>query len=105
MGDLLCMNGSDHLMPQPQLGRVVAEANDLQDDLRFEVTSLADYLSGRTTDGLTVVEGELRSGFPNSTLRGIRGLWANARVERAKRRRTRRTGVRRKRRIRLPPNA
>ncbi len=39
-GDLLCMNGSDHLMPQPWLGRVVAEANDLQDEYRFEVTSL-----------------------------------------------------------------
>ena len=34
------MNGSDHLMPQPWLGRVVAEANDLQDDFDFEVTSL-----------------------------------------------------------------
>ena len=44
-GDLLCMNGSDHLMPQPWLGRVVAEANDLQDDYRFEVTSLSAYLS------------------------------------------------------------
>ncbi len=39
-GDLLCMNGSDHLMPQPWLGRVVAEANDLQDEFVFEITSL-----------------------------------------------------------------
>ncbi len=70
-GDLLYMNGSDHLMPQPQLGRVVAEANDLQDDLRFEVTSLADYLSGRTTEGLTVVQGELRSGFRANMLMGV----------------------------------
>ena len=46
-GDLLCMNGSDHLMPQPWLGRVVAEANDLQDDLHFEVTSLSQYLSSQ----------------------------------------------------------
>ena len=44
-GDLLCMNGSDHLMPQPWLGRVVAEANDLQDEFGFEVTSLPDYLA------------------------------------------------------------
>ncbi len=58
-------------MPQPQLGRVVAEANDLQDDLRFEVTSLADYLSGRTTEGLTVVHGELRSGFRANMLMGV----------------------------------
>ena len=70
-GDLLCMNGSDHLMPQPQLGRVVAEANDLQDDLHFEVTSLPHYLSGRTTDGLTVVRGELRSGYRANMLMGV----------------------------------
>ena len=44
--DLLCMNGSDHLMPQPWLGRVVAEANDLQDEFVFEVTSLPRYLVG-----------------------------------------------------------
>ena len=54
-GDLLCMNGSDHLMPQPWLGRVVAEANDLQDDLHFEVTSLSQLPvepgHGRPHDG------------------------------------------------------
>ncbi len=70
-GDLLCMNGSDHLMPQPWLGRVVAEANDLQDDLHFEVTSLSSYLSGRSTDGLTRVHGELRSGFRANMLMGV----------------------------------
>ncbi len=70
-GDLLCMNGSDHLMPQPWLGRVVAEANDLQDDLHFEVTSLSGYLSGRSTDGLTRVHGELRSGFRANMLMGV----------------------------------
>ncbi len=70
-GDLLCMNGSDHLMPQPWLGRVVAEANDLQDDLHFEVTSLSSYLAGASTDGLTVVEGELRSGFRANMLMGV----------------------------------
>ena len=70
-GDLLCMNGSDHLMPQPQLGRVVAEANDLQDDLHFEVTSLPHYLEGTTTDGLVRVGGELRSGFRANMLMGV----------------------------------
>jgi 2-O-(6-phospho-alpha-D-mannosyl)-D-glycerate hydrolase len=44
LGDLLVMNGSDHLMPQPALGRVIAEANDLQDEFEFEVTSLSRYL-------------------------------------------------------------
>ena len=56
MGDLLCMNGSDHLMPQPWLGRVVAEANDLQDEFDFEVTSLPRYLANAPTEGLTLVE-------------------------------------------------
>ena len=69
--DLLCMNGSDHLLPQPWLGRVVAEANDLQDDFRFEVTSLQDYLEGTTTDDLVVVQGELRSGFRANMLMGV----------------------------------
>jgi hypothetical protein len=70
-GDLLCMNGSDHLPPQPFLGRVVAEANDMQDDFHFEVTSLSRYLAGRTTEGLTRVEGELRSGFRANMLMGV----------------------------------
>jgi mannosylglycerate hydrolase len=71
LGDLLCMNGSDHLMPQPGLGRVVAEANDLQDDFDFEVTSLPHYLAGAPTDGLTRVEGELRSGGRANMLMGV----------------------------------
>ncbi len=71
MGDLLCMNGSDHLMPQPWLGRVVAEANDLQDDFDFEVTSLPRYLANAPTEGLTTVAGELRSGARSNMLMGV----------------------------------
>jgi mannosylglycerate hydrolase len=71
MGDLLCMNGSDHLMPQPWLGRVVAEANDLQDDFEFEVTSLPRYLENAPTQGLTLVRGELRSGARSNMLMGV----------------------------------
>jgi mannosylglycerate hydrolase len=71
LGDLLCMNGSDHLMPQPWLGRVVAEANELQDDFDFEVTSLPRYLAGAPTEGLTRVEGELRSGARANMLMGV----------------------------------
>jgi mannosylglycerate hydrolase len=71
MGDLLCMNGSDHLMPQPWLGRVVAEANDLQDDFDFEVTSLPRYLANAPTEGLTRVAGELRSGARSNMLMGV----------------------------------
>ena len=69
--DLLCMNGSDHLFPQPGLGRVVAEANDLQDDLVFEVTSLPRYLADAPTEGLERWKGELRSGFRSNMLMGV----------------------------------
>ncbi len=40
-GPILWMNGTDHLVPQLRLGRLVAEANTLQDDYELEVTSLA----------------------------------------------------------------
>ena len=42
------MNGTDHQMPQPWLGRVVAEANAIQDDYEFVVTSLPEYLPHAT---------------------------------------------------------
>ncbi len=69
--DLLCMNGSDHLLPQPFLGRVVAEANDISDEFVFEVTSLSAYLARASTQGLTRVEGELRSGYRSNMLMGV----------------------------------
>ena len=69
--DLLCMNGSDHLMPQPWLGRVVAEANDLQDEFAFEVTSLPAYLGRGRQEGLERVVGELRSGYRANMLMGV----------------------------------
>ena len=71
VGDLLLMNGSDHLPPQPALGRVVAEANAMQDELRFEITSLPEYLAGTSTDGLTRWVGELRSGARANVLMGV----------------------------------
>ncbi len=71
LGDLLCMNGSDHLMPQPGLGRVVAEANDLQEEFDFAVTSLPRYLAAAPREGLTRVEGELRSGARANMLMGV----------------------------------
>jgi mannosylglycerate hydrolase len=69
--DLLVMNGSDHLLPQPWLGRVVAEANDLQDEFAFEITSLARYLAHGATEGLETVHGELRSGARANMLMGV----------------------------------
>ena len=56
VGDLLLMNGTDHQLPQPWLGRVVAEANGLQDDYHFVITSLAEYLATQPSDGLPSLE-------------------------------------------------
>jgi hypothetical protein len=71
LGDLLFMNGSDHLMPQRHLGRVLAEANAMQDDLHFQITSLAEYLATAPTEGLPSWNGELRSGFRSNILMGV----------------------------------
>ncbi len=71
LGDLLYMNGSDHLLPQAHLGRVVAEANDIQGELHFEITSLAEYISTAPRQGLTQWKGELRSGFRSNILMGV----------------------------------
>ncbi len=68
---ILFMNGTDHQEPQPWLGRVVAEANGLQDDYAIEITSLADYLAGAPTDGLPSWRGELRSGSRANVLMGV----------------------------------
>ncbi len=71
LGDLLYMNGSDHLPPQRHLGRVIAEANDLQDELDFEITSIAEYLRDAPADNLEVWDRELRSGFRSNILMGV----------------------------------
>ena len=65
------MNGTDHQMPQPWLGRVVAEANALQDDFEFVVTSLPEYLPRQPVEGLPTVVGELRSGARANILVGV----------------------------------
>src|SRR5213082_613537 len=71
LGSMLLMNGTDHQMPQPWLGHVVAEANERQRDYRFVVTSLAEYLPAQPTDGLLTVAGELRSGARANLLMGV----------------------------------
>ncbi|HVX20244.1 MAG TPA: hypothetical protein VHB02_02740 [Acidimicrobiales bacterium] len=71
IGDLLLMNGSDHLHPQPWLGRVVAEANAIQDDYVFDITSLPEYVAGAPTEGLEHWKGELRSGARANMLMGV----------------------------------
>jgi len=71
IADMLLMNGTDHQMPQPWLGRVVAEANQIQDDYRFVVTSLAEYLPTQPVEGLATWKGELRSGARANVLMGV----------------------------------
>ncbi|HEX4219392.1 MAG TPA: hypothetical protein VHZ02_13525 [Acidimicrobiales bacterium] len=68
---LLFMNGTDHQRPQPWLGRVVAEVNDLQDDYHLTITSLPEYLSSAPTEDLPTWQGELRSGVRSNLLMGV----------------------------------
>jgi mannosylglycerate hydrolase len=70
-GAMLLMNGTDHQMPQPWLGRVVAEANAIQDDYSFVVTSLPEYLAEQPAERLTTWQGELRSGARANVLMGV----------------------------------
>ena len=85
---ILWMNGTDHLMPQPWLGRVVAEARALTHDLDISVTSLAEHVHTAPTSGLPVYRGELRSGARANLLMGVASnrvdvRQAAARVERS----------------------
>jgi alpha-mannosidase len=68
---VLFMNGTDHQRPQPWLGRVVAEVNEMQGDFELGISSLPDYLSGLTSDDLPEWKGELRSGFRSNLLMGV----------------------------------
>ncbi len=70
-GGMLLMNGSDHLLPQPWLGQVVAEANERQDEYRFAITSLGEYVRAQPTEGLETWNGELRSGARANVLMGV----------------------------------
>jgi hypothetical protein len=67
---------------------VVAEANDIQDDLELRITSLAEHLAAAPTDGLPTWRGELRSGARANLLMGVASnrvdvRQASARAERA----------------------
>ena len=65
------MNGTDHLMPQPWLGRVVAEANALDAGYELHICSLAEHVQGAPTEGLPSWTGELRSGARANLLMGV----------------------------------
>ncbi len=70
-GPILWMNGTDHLMPQPQLARLVAEANAAQSDYRLVITGLADHVASAPVEGLPRWRGELRSGARANLLMGV----------------------------------
>ena len=71
LGSLLYMNGTDHQAPQPWLGRLLDEANEIQDEIHFEVTSLPAYLASAPADDLPTWSGELRSGARANLLMGV----------------------------------
>lgn len=77
---VLWMNGTDHLMPQAALGRLVAEADLISDDWDLRVCSLADHVAARRAalaaapgglDGIPAWTGELRSGARSNLLMGV----------------------------------
>jgi alpha-mannosidase len=70
-GPILWMNGTDHLVPQLRLGRLVTEANTLQDDYDIAVTSLAEHLGQASVEDLPSWRGELRSGAHANVLMGV----------------------------------
>jgi len=70
-GPILWMNGTDHLMPQPWLGRVVAEANALDAGYELHICSLGEHVRGAPTEGLPSWTGELRSGARANLLMGV----------------------------------
>jgi Glycosyl hydrolases family 38 N-terminal domain/Alpha mannosidase middle domain len=68
---MLLMNGTDHLRPQPGLGRLLAEANQIQDEFELAVTPLPEYLERAPSDRLPRWRGELRSGYRTNLLMGV----------------------------------
>jgi Glycosyl hydrolases family 38 N-terminal domain/Glycosyl hydrolases family 38 C-terminal domain/Alpha mannosidase middle domain len=83
-GPVLWMNGTDHQMPQPWLGRVVAEANDVQADLELRIASLEEHLRTAPTEGLPRWRGELRSGARANLLMGVVSNRVDVRVAAAR---------------------
>lgn len=70
-GPVLWMVGTDHQTPRPWLGRVVLEANDLQDDYELVIRSLAEHVASAPVSGLPAWTGELRSGARANLLMGV----------------------------------
>lgn len=77
---LLWMNGTDHLMPQAALGRLVDEADALSEEWDLRVCSLADHVRTRVAGleaaaggraALPAWTGEMRSGARTNVLMGV----------------------------------
>ncbi|MGA3354080.1 MAG: alpha-mannosidase [Acidimicrobiales bacterium] len=68
---ILFPNGTDHQEPQPWLGRVVAEANAIQDRFDIVICSLPEALGSAPRSGLPTWRGELRSGARSNVLMGV----------------------------------
>ena len=68
---LLVMNGTDHQAIQRHLPRTVESANEVQDRYRFELTTIAAYLSLRSVENLQCWQGELRSSARAPILMGV----------------------------------
>jgi len=68
--DLLFMNGSDHEPPQPELAEIVEAVNE-EGGPELYVTSVPEALLERSTEGLPLFHGELRSGARANLLMGV----------------------------------
>jgi hypothetical protein len=68
---ILFPNGTDHQEPQAWLGRVVAEANAIQDHFEIVISSLPEALATAPRSGLKSWQGELRSGARANVLMGV----------------------------------
>lgn len=87
-GPILFLNGTDHQRPQPWLGRVVEEANAIQDHFEIVISSLPEALADAPVSALPRWRGELRSGARANVLMGVASnrvdvKQAAARAERA----------------------
>ena len=71
VGPVLWMNGSDHVVPRPWLGPVVAAANDAQDTYQLVIRPLIEHLAEAPTADLPAWQGELRSGARANLLMGV----------------------------------
>ncbi len=85
---VLYPNGGDHQEPEEWLGRVVAEANAIQDRFDIKISSLPEALAETPRSGLPSWQGELRSSARTNVLMGVASnrvdvKQAAARAERA----------------------